>query len=115
MKTKPPVPATFHVGDKVRVKPGIKDEEYPDMRWAAGRRRLPKSTRRSMYTVRWRDDTLAAIDETYGLLCDAQIGKRKFVAPLGVLDVPRGKPNRQLKSDSISGSGTDGETIRRPA
>jgi hypothetical protein len=27
MKTNPPVPATFHVGDKVRVKPGIKDDQ----------------------------------------------------------------------------------------
>jgi hypothetical protein len=35
----------------------------------------------------------------YGLLCDALADKRKVVVPVGELEVPKGKPNRQLIKD----------------
>jgi uncharacterized protein YodC (DUF2158 family) len=39
------------------------------------------------------------IDDQYGLLCDARIGRRKVVLPVGELKVTKGKPNRQLIED----------------
>ncbi len=39
------------------------------------------------------------IDDMYGLLCDAGIDNRPAVLPLGELEVPKGKPNRQLIAD----------------
>jgi uncharacterized protein YodC (DUF2158 family) len=39
------------------------------------------------------------IDDMYGLLCDARIDRRQAVLPLGELEVPKGKPNRQLIAD----------------
>ena len=39
------------------------------------------------------------IDDMYGLLCDARIGNRTTVLPLGELEVPKGKPNRRLVAD----------------
>lgn len=220
-KTKSSVPAKFHVGDKVLVKHGIKDVEYPDMPLGGWAGTIAEVHRDGMYTVRWSGETLAAIhpvfkkrcerdglvledywlgdddlepdeggplkiehpqkittkplsakdpddrvrmifgltsndplpevdeetqvtyhkylsenlvfpfeamfqpehgsplritvtglsdpdeepdyiDETYGLLCDARIGNRKIVVPLGELEVPRGKPDRQLISDYTS-------------
>ena len=32
----------FQVGDKVRVKPGVPDPEFPDIPWVAGPGRLKK-------------------------------------------------------------------------
>ena len=45
------------------------------------------------------DEEPPYIDEMYGLLCDALTDKRKVVVPVGELEVPKGKPNRQLIKD----------------
>jgi hypothetical protein len=45
------------------------------------------------------DEEPPYIDEMYGLLCDALSDKRKVVVPVGELEVPKGKPNRQLIKD----------------
>jgi hypothetical protein len=45
------------------------------------------------------DEELPYIDEMYGLLCDALADRRKMVVPVGELEVPKGKPNRQLVED----------------
>jgi hypothetical protein len=45
------------------------------------------------------DEEPPYIDEMYGLLCDALRDKRKVVVPVGELEVPKGKPNRQLIKD----------------
>jgi len=45
------------------------------------------------------DEEPPYIDEMYGLLCDALTDQRKVVVPLGELEVPKGKPNRQLIRD----------------
>jgi hypothetical protein len=45
------------------------------------------------------DDDPPYIDEMYGLLCDARRDKGKVVVPVGELEVPKGKPNRQLVKD----------------
>ena len=48
------------------------------------------------------DEEPPYIDDMYGLLCDARMGKRKVVVPLGELEVPVGKPNRPLVEDYCS-------------
>jgi hypothetical protein len=45
------------------------------------------------------DEDTPYIDDMYGLLCDARMDKRKVVLPLGELEVPKSKPNRQLIDD----------------
>jgi hypothetical protein len=45
------------------------------------------------------DEEPPYIDDLYGLLCDAVMDKGKVVVPLGELEVPKGKPNRQLVKD----------------
>jgi len=45
------------------------------------------------------DEEPPYIDEMYGLLCDALADRRKVVVPVGELEVPKGKPNRQLIKD----------------
>jgi hypothetical protein len=45
------------------------------------------------------DENPPYIDEMYGLLCDARTDKGKVVVPVGELEVPKGKPNRQLIRD----------------
>ncbi len=44
------------------------------------------------------DDELM-IDDVYGILCEAKHERRKLTLPLGDLEVPKGKPNRQLIED----------------
>jgi hypothetical protein len=45
------------------------------------------------------DEEPPYIDDMYGLLCDALMDRRKVVVPVGELEVPKGKPNRQLVKD----------------
>ena len=45
------------------------------------------------------DEESSYIDETYGLLCDALMDNRRVVVAMGELEVPKGKPNRQLVKD----------------
>ncbi|MGB2820333.1 MAG: calcium-binding protein [Phycisphaerae bacterium] len=39
------------------------------------------------------------LDEDYGLFCHAKQGRRILHLPLGEIEVPKGKPNRQLVAD----------------
>ena len=41
----------------------------------------------------------AMLDDMYGILCEARLGKRLVTLPLGELEVAKGKPNRQLIAD----------------
>jgi len=45
------------------------------------------------------DDDPPYIDEMHGLLCDARTDRGQVVVPVGELEVPKGKPNRQLIRD----------------
>jgi len=45
------------------------------------------------------DEEPPHIDDMYGLLCDARIGSRNVVLPLGELEDAKGRPNRQLIED----------------
>jgi uncharacterized protein YodC (DUF2158 family) len=55
------IPVRFQVGDKVRVKRGIKDVEYPDMPLSGWAGKITEVHKDGMYTIRWSNETLAAI------------------------------------------------------
>jgi uncharacterized protein YodC (DUF2158 family) len=62
---KPVAPAKFKVGDKVRVKHGIRDTEYPDMPIGGWAGTVAAINDGGMYTVRWSRETLDNIHPVY--------------------------------------------------
>jgi uncharacterized protein YodC (DUF2158 family) len=69
-KRKPPVVSRFAVGDKVRVKHGIRDTEYPDMPLGGWAGAVSEVHDNGMYTIRWSEETLAAIHPVYKQRCE---------------------------------------------
>ena len=63
-------PATFRVGDKVRVKSGIRDTDYPDVPLGGWAGTISEVHGKGMYTVRWSEETLAAIDPVFKKRCE---------------------------------------------
>ena len=53
--------ARFKVGDKVRVKHGTKDADYPDIPLGGWAGKITEVHKDGMYTIRWSRETLAAI------------------------------------------------------
>lgn len=53
--------ARFKVGDKVRVKDGLQDTDYPDIPLSGWAGKIAKVHDDGMYTIRWSRETLAAI------------------------------------------------------
>lgn len=53
--------ATFKVGDKVRVKHGIRDTDYPDIPLGGWTGTVSEVHKDGMYTIRWSRETLANI------------------------------------------------------
>jgi len=64
-KSKPPTITKFKIGDKVRVKHGITDVEYPDMPMGGWAGTISEIHKDGMYTVRWSGETLAAIHPVF--------------------------------------------------
>ena len=65
-----PVVTKFKIGDKVRVKHGVRDTDYPDMPlggWAGTIHEIHKD---GMYTVRWSRETLAAVHPVFKKRCE---------------------------------------------
>ena len=58
---KPVVLSKFKVGDKVRVKHGVRDTDYPDMPLGGWAGTITEVQEDGMYTVRWSKETLANI------------------------------------------------------
>ncbi|MBC8875687.1 MAG: hypothetical protein H8E44_40185 [Planctomycetes bacterium] len=69
-KRRPPVPAKFAVRDKVRVKRGVKDVDYPDMPLGGWIGTICKIHKNHMYTVRWTQETLDAIQPVFKKRCE---------------------------------------------
>ena len=68
-KTKTPPAAKFQPGEKVRVRQGVKDNDYPDMPiggWAG----TIAEVHDDMYIVRWSKETLASIHPVFGKRCE---------------------------------------------
>jgi uncharacterized protein YodC (DUF2158 family) len=60
-KRRPAAPSRFKVGDRVRVKPGIRDDDHPDMPLGGWAGKISEVGKRGMYSVRWSPKTLASI------------------------------------------------------
>ena len=58
------------VGDKVRVKSGMRDTEYPDMPLGGWAGTISEVDGKGMYTVRWGEETLAAIEPVFKRRCE---------------------------------------------
>ena len=69
-KRKLPIPAKFKVGDRVRVKQGIRDADYPDMPLGGWAGTIAEVHDHGMYTVQWRPETLAAIHPVFQKRCE---------------------------------------------
>lgn len=69
-KAKLPTPTNFRVGDRVRVKQGIRDVDYPDMPLGGWVGIISEVHDHGMYTVRWSQETLAAIHPVYLKRCE---------------------------------------------
>lgn len=69
-KRKLPTPTKFQVGERVRVKQGIRDADYPDMPLGGWVGTISEVHDHGMYTVRWSQDTLDAIHPVYLKRCE---------------------------------------------
>ena len=69
-KRKPPTPAQFSVGDRVRVKHGVTDIDYPDMPLGGWAGTISEIHDDGMYTVRWSRETLDAIHPVFKKRCE---------------------------------------------
>jgi hypothetical protein len=69
-RKKKPVITNFKVGDKVRVKQGITDVEYPDMPMGGWAGAISEIHKGGMYTVQWSQETLAAIHPVFKTRCE---------------------------------------------
>ena len=68
-KHKPPVVLRFDVGDRVRVKPGIRDDDHPDIPLGGWAGTVSEVHRRGIYSVHWSRETLASVHPIYKKRC----------------------------------------------
>lgn len=57
-RRQPPTPAKFKVGDKVRVKRGVEDVDYPDLPLGGWAGTVTKIDGADTFTIRWAEETL---------------------------------------------------------
>ena len=69
-KSKTPPSLKFRIGDKVRVKQGIMDTEYPDIPLGGWAGKIVGVHKSGMYTVEWSEETLAAVPSIYRKRCE---------------------------------------------
>ena len=69
-KRRPPAPAKFKVGDRVRVKHGIQDTNYPDIHLGGWAGAISDAHKNGMVIVRWSRETLAAIHPVLKKRCE---------------------------------------------
>ena len=69
-RREPVAPADFQVGDHVRVKPGVKDVDYPDMPLGGWAGTVIEVTGADTFTLRWSKETLAAIHPIFKKRCE---------------------------------------------
>ena len=58
---RPQAPARFKVGDRVRVRPGVRDEEHPDIPLGGWAGTISEVCRQSLHCVRWSRETISRI------------------------------------------------------
>lgn len=69
-KRRPPVPAKFKGGDRVRVKRGIRDVDYPDMPLGGWAGTVTEVCGADTFTIRWSRETLDAIHPVFKKRCE---------------------------------------------
>ena len=69
-KSKTPSAAAYKIGEKVRVRHGVKDYDYPDMPLGGWTGTIAKVHDDGMYTVRWSKETLASIHSVFKKRCE---------------------------------------------
>jgi hypothetical protein len=69
-KIKAPSFASFNPGEKVRVRHGVRDTDYPDMPLGGWKGVIVEFHGDGMYTVRWSKETLAAINPVFKARCE---------------------------------------------
>jgi hypothetical protein len=70
-KNKSKTPAVeFQIGDKVRVRRGIMDTDYPDMPLGGWAGVIGDVNNKGIYTVRWSEETLASIHPVFEKRCE---------------------------------------------
>ena len=67
---RPVTPQRFRVGDKVRVKQGVMDTEYPDLPIGGWAGSVSKVHKGGMYTIQWSQKTLKNIHPVYEKRCE---------------------------------------------
>lgn len=70
MQRKRPRPAAFKVGDKVRVKHGVRDVDYPDIPLGGWAGTIAKVHQNGMYDVQWSEETLNNIPPVVKKRCE---------------------------------------------
>ena len=63
-------PAKFKVGDKVRVKHGVKDVDYPDIPLGGWAGTISEADKHGNYTVQWSKESLAKIHPVVKKRCE---------------------------------------------
>ena len=69
-KAKKPVVTNFKVGDKVRVRKGVMDVEFPDMPMGGWAGTISEIHKDGIYTVRWSKETLDVIHPVFKKRCE---------------------------------------------
>lgn len=69
-RRKPPAPQNFAVGDRVRVKHGVKDTDYSDMSLGGWAGTISEVQEDGSVTVRWSRKTLDAIHPVFKKRCE---------------------------------------------
>ena len=69
-KRRPPAPAKFKVGDRVRVKRGIRDIDYPDMPLGGWAGTVTDVRGADTFIIRWSQETLDAIHPVFKKRCE---------------------------------------------
>ena len=64
------VPANFKVGDRVRVKHGVEDVDYPDMPLGGWAGTVTEVQGADTFTVRWTKETMEAIHPVFKQRCE---------------------------------------------
>ncbi len=69
-RPKPPSEARFRVGDRVRVRHGVRDEDYPDMPMGGWVGEIAGIHNDRMVVVRWNQQTLESIHPVFKVRCE---------------------------------------------
>ena len=74
----------FFVGDRIRVKQGVKDSDYPDLPLGGWAGTISEVRKNRLCTIRWSRETLDAIHPVYKSRCERDgTDCQNLLAPTG--------------------------------